>query len=312
MNVQRFISGILPVLLYLLTACSVYHLFEGPSLTPSLTPSLPSTTPTPLPSPVPASATPFPTHTPVSPTPTPRPTLTAGEEQAFVREMLATNGGCELPCWWGITPGEDRWSDVRDRLGLYPGQGILQPDGTRLYEIGYGDLIYPPPPPYGYYIHIGLIERDGVVRSITVMGEVIQRTTPERFAQDWRRYSLDQVLNGYGEPSQIYIQLVPPIEPDSPVYYQLWLVYDHLGFYVVYTGPAVYEPPIMRACPRWEEVTDIALRLQSPQSAEPLFESPGTFRTIEETTGMDIRTFWETFRQAEATACLESPAEIWP
>ena len=178
-----------------------------------------------------------------------------------MREMLATNGGCELPCWWGVTPEKDRWEDVKERFGLYPSEGFLRRDGARLYEIDYGDLIYPPPPPYGYHVHIDFIARDGVVRFITVMGEVIQRTLPERFAQDWHRYSLDQVLSRYGEPSQIYIQLVPPIEPDSPVYYQLWLVYDHLGFYIVYTGPAIYKPPVMQACLRWEEVTALILYL---------------------------------------------------
>ena len=29
------------------------------------------------------------------------------QEVEFIREMYATNGGCELPCFWGITPGQD-------------------------------------------------------------------------------------------------------------------------------------------------------------------------------------------------------------
>src|SRR3972149_10258120 len=53
-----------------------------------------------------ASITPEPTIT-LSPTPslTALPTLDAVEAEKMLQSMLYQNGGCELPCWWGITPG---------------------------------------------------------------------------------------------------------------------------------------------------------------------------------------------------------------
>jgi hypothetical protein len=35
----------------------------------------------------------------------PRPTLTADEAKVLVFDRLENNGGCQLPCLWGLTPG---------------------------------------------------------------------------------------------------------------------------------------------------------------------------------------------------------------
>ncbi len=294
-----------------LTGCSSLASPSALTLPPGVIPSPTATTlsTTLIPTPHPASivATLSPTRTPALPTVTPRPTLTADQERAFVVEMLETNGGCELPCWWGITLGETTWQTIKDHLGLY-GEGFSQPGGVH-YQTSYGGTLGSL---LDYYIDLTFVERDRVIRSIQVMSEVFGDGASENFASNWHRYSPDQVLNRHGEPSQVYIQLVPPIERDAPVYYQLWLVYDHLGFYIVYTGPAVYEPPIMRACLRFDEVTAIALRLQSPRPGESVLESPELLRTLEEATGMDVETFYETFRNADSDVCLESPASIWP
>jgi len=235
--------------------------------------------------------------------------------------MLETNGGCELPCWWGITPGETIWQAVKDQFGLYYGRGDTQPDGT-VYHYGptYG---LSPGRIFDYYIEHTFVERDGIVQSIEVIGSVVKGDPDlgggsSHFAQDWRCYSLDQVLTRYGEPSQVRISFVPPIALGAFPYYNLALVYDHLGFFVSYEGLAVYEPSVMRVCPRLEEVTLVFLQLQVPRPNEsvlgPQEEYP--FPTLEEATGMNVETFYgtfyETFRNVDSNVCLESPAEMWP
>ena len=76
------------------------------------------------------AATPTLTHTPTpvpTSTPTPFPTLEPKEKQAFIQEMLESNSGCELPCWWSITPGETSWEEMRS---FFTTQGIsLSADG---------------------------------------------------------------------------------------------------------------------------------------------------------------------------------------
>ena len=69
----------------------------------------------------------------------------------------------------------------------------------------------------------------------------------------------------------------------------------------------------MQACPCFEEVTFIVLNLQAPRPGEPVLESSeDPSRPLEEATGMDVETFYETFRNVDSNVCLESPTEMWP
>jgi hypothetical protein len=255
---------------------------------------VPSPTPTLTPVPATPTRTPRPTRTP---TPTPLPTRTTDEQRALMVEMLETNGGCELPCWWGVTPGQSDWQAVRDYFQTHRLWTLDMPHPDRLFD---------------YCIGFDFSEKDGLVESIEVNSEVFRGATSERFARDWRCYSPDQILNRYGVPSQVYLQLVPLIERDSPVYYVLNLVYDELGFYITYLGPATDEPPTMRFCPRFQEVTQIGLYLKSPQPGQSIMGSAVRMRTLEEATGMDVATYYETFGDPASEVCLESPSDIWP
>jgi hypothetical protein len=197
------ILGIVVGLLALLTACSVHCSSpEGPLtwLTPSPSVILPLATSTRLPSLVPSTPTPSPIHTLALPT-TPCPVFTADERRALARRMLETNSDCELPCWWGITPGETRWQEVIRFLGLR-GTDSHEP-GRRVHDIMYVPL--DPYRPSDYGVRLIITEYDGVVQFIEVRSEMFVGRISENFAQDWHRYSLDQVLTQYGAPSQVYI-----------------------------------------------------------------------------------------------------------
>lgn len=60
------------------------------------------------------SPNPTPTFTPVA-------TLSIEQEGTLLSSLLANNGGCELPCWWGITPGLTGVVEARDFFVL---QGV--------------------------------------------------------------------------------------------------------------------------------------------------------------------------------------------
>lgn len=55
------------------------------------------------------SSSPTLTRTPV----TPVPTLPPKEQNAYLLNLIETNGGCELPCFLGIQPGISSWEDIR-------------------------------------------------------------------------------------------------------------------------------------------------------------------------------------------------------
>ncbi len=281
-----------------LTGCSVPPLPSGGTL--------PVVTPTPLPSRVPSSSPRPPIYTPTpsptAPTFTPRPTFTADERQALVREMLETNGGCDLPCWWGVTPGQADWQTVKNRFIAY---------GGFVFEIPH------PARPYDYYIKMSFDHQNCVVQSIRVIGYIFPGGKSERFAQDWHRYSLDQVLTRYGKPSQVMLEFWP--NPPGPYYpYGLFVFYDHKGILIEYGGSAIPGEPF-RICPKLEEVEYLRLWLRPPGEGPALLQLADLDPTeqaqllpIEEATGMDVETFYKTFKEADTTGCLESPAKVWP
>ena len=274
-----------------------------------LLPSTLTSLPTAIPSPTPPSPTLTPTRTPTpssTPTLTPLPTLTAQERETRIRELLKTNGDCELPCWWGITPGRTNWAATR--------QFIMQYDGG--FSYGTGDLDID-----DIYIRVVMPEGEGVVESIKV--DVEGHYNQLVFEEDWKYYSLAQILATYGEPSRVWIQLAAgPVMPGSTMGYGVWLFYDHLGFLVCYGGSGVVVQPIYHVCPTLRGpggIVSIRLWLQSPDSKTLLEELAGVtqeqlpyLRPVEEATGLSVEEFYTLFTQSDGPACFESPRDMWP
>lgn len=305
--------GLAIVLAPMLAACATTVL---PTLIPaSATPSSAMATVTAIvtatPTAIATSSLVSPTHAPTT-TATPAPTLTAEQAAEFVIAMIMTNGGCELPCWWGITPGKTNHQAIKD---FFSSQGI------RLFSDAQGsDLVLDMPHTerlFEYRVHVSFDTRNETVRYIKVNSEIYRGETSERFIRDWKRYAWDQVLTRYGPPSWVGIAFQPPMEPNAPIIYGLSLIYEPLGFEISYTGPAQYDTKasVMRTCPDFNAVTAINLRLASPEDSVVellLSESraPSLGPSLEETTEMSVQTFYETFKNANSRACLEELSHL--
>ncbi len=289
-----------------LTGCSAPPTPSGGTVVVATPTPLPSAVPPPSPKPLTYTLTPSPT---VLPTFTPCPTLTVEEREALpsrVRELLKTNGGCELPCWWGITLGQSGWP-------ADPFVACLAVRGSFAFDTPH------PTQPFDYYIDITFNRRDRIIQSIKISSGKFNRMgkASSQFYRDWARYSLDQVLTRYGKPSQVLLELWPnPPEPYYP--YRLFVFYEELGILIAYEGPAI-PGETFRVCPEFEQVTDLRLWLQSPNQEYSFLQLANLDPTeqaqllpIEEATGMDVETFYKTFKEAYTTVCLESPAEVWP
>ncbi len=291
-SIKWYLLVIFVAALLWFAGCSIPFPAPGETPRPSNTPVFVSSpvvlTPTPLaPSPSP-TLTPRPTRTP---TPTPRPTLTAAEEYIYVSELLVTNAGCELPCWWGITPGESRWQEARNQL---PSQD---------FPLWFLEE-------HRYQVHLVLTEAEGLIESIRVSGECgCFAGECERFTQDWSRYALDQILSRHGPPSRSRIIFPPTTESGAPVYYDLYLLYDELGISIAYTGDAIKQGEMRHTC---FSFCHIQLWLHPPGSSLPLLErgiSPDAWDwavPLDEATGMSLEEFYEVFRHPGA--CLTAPA----
>jgi hypothetical protein len=268
------------------------------------TPATSASSATLVPSPTP-TLRPSPTARPTqTPTITPYPTLEPEEKRTFVLEMLSSNGGCELPCWWGIVPGETGWEEMR---AFFAAQGI------GVSENGYLDLGYPDPE-VGYRVpmlEVELEQQGGLVQAIRVTNDRTHEPLADDPALVWRRYELAQILSQYGVPSQVYLSLAVGaacIGPGVVPTYDMWVVYEDLGMAVLYPGMLIRDLDNWLLCPVFGQTSDvfgptrtIEIRLQSPALDRPVVSmepGDGVFNitgTLMELAQMSVEEFYEIF-----------------
>ena len=245
-----------------------------------------------------------PTNTPsITPTISPAPTLSVQEEGELLSMLLTQNAGCNLPCWWGITPGEISAQEARD---IFASQGIddweISFDGTyALMGLGY-------PRADGFHSHHVLVQFDlkgDIVQVIGVDGGYRTEELRPLFIRDWQSYSPSAILNHYGLPD--YIELVP-VE-NSP-YYRLELAYELLGIEIKYIAPfELLESGAREICFDVENIDYIYLILYPPAQAntvpyEIIPNRPDAYVSWESTTGLDKDAFWDLFTNVNPP-CVE-------
>lgn len=238
------------------------------------------------------------------------PSLTVDEKEISARTMLEDNGGCELPCWWGITPGGTTLQTLQEKFGPYKTVFPLS-FGTVLYDGPYFEILNSESQ-QDYHFNLAFTEEDGVIQLVEVRGQAYTHTPYGLFAQDWQRYSIDQILARYGVPSHVKVSFSPPSEPGAPPGYTMTIAYEDSGFWIRYHGSATYDGTLVRVCPAFTAVNYIVFHLQSREFKTTVFwpDLGGYERTLEEATGMSLNTFYDDFKDASDQSCLESPPTL--
>lgn len=282
----------------------------APTETRPLATETPMSTATPLP----PSRTPTPLPTSTS-TPTPVPTLTIEEEDNLVRQLMETNGGCQLPCWWGIAFGTTVES-VKQQLEIM-GIGINGWDEEKLdvgnrgcTSLGYllqGD------PYYQVDIYVCAQEVAGAVQSIEISAHrPVDEISKQNFWADWQPYFLGSILEEHGQPDYVEIILSNPAEPVPPVYI-LRLSYPEQGLQIAYTIPAVFvELGVAKVCLGYENVTQIDMSLYQPAYEDqlPQYLIANQLETHEENSwenkvGMDLASFYGEYKGSDNPGCVQ-------
>jgi hypothetical protein len=229
--------------------------------------------------------------------------------------MLETNGGCELPCWWGIVPGKTTQDAMVEHFAK---QGIA------LRQEGQLDLGYLVEPRYREEtLDVEFQQSNGVVQNISINAAYYYRLAQDEFDYAWREYTLAQMLSRYGPPSQVYLDLTTGAADWTPgmrQYYDLWLVYDKRGIAVRYPGVLIRDNPGWLLCPMFGVIDGIEIRLQSPGVERSIvhIESGeygyGSFAgTLSELTDVSLEEFYESFDQVPPQGCLliSDPSPWW-
>jgi hypothetical protein len=253
-----------------------------------MTPTLPSPTVATVPNPV------------LPPTLTPRSTLPPDQAQALVLDLLETNGGCQLPCWWGLRPGVTEWATA-----------------------------------YNFLNTLALEIRSTAVTRATVFFQFPDINGGNRFQHDYgirdgiidiihpqivtREYDLPEALTTLGQPTVVQIRTFSATsEGILPLY--LVLTYADQGIVISYTTESVLDGAILRGCPQdgshdpllwlWSPNGDPQTMTQIGESAYGVGEAD-FYLSIEEATNLTIQDFYRLFNDQENAICLETPASLW-
>ena len=243
-----------------------------------------------------------------APTWTPLPTLPAEDALAIVEELDATNAGCRLPCWWGITPGVTSWEEARQFFATFATE-IIQSDSIQISEKGVTyietrNIVRYPIGGDPFSLVVGLYVIEGLISEI-------QLGTLQYPSQ------LHQILEEFGPPTQIFLWTLSNA-PFRPLPFILLLFYEDQGILAMYPynnaediGDNIRSCPLSLGAYIWlwsksieMDDEDIEFRALGPDPTTPL-------RLLEDVTDYTIDSFHQTFKDASNQTCIITPVEHW-
>jgi hypothetical protein len=244
------------------------------------------------------------------------PTLNSVDARQLFRRMLSQNGGCKLPCWWGITPGETRWADAREMLNSFvervEEEAFVKQDTDGTADTIDLALVYfargVPSPEYSFetpgYFSIRSI--NGIVDSVLAHQDAASR------------FTLANLLSDLGRPSEVYINTTSA-SPTGKVPFTLVVDFSNKGGLAYYHDKATIIGDKIYFCAKDYAPTDLLIWHPSPEinqkTRDEFMEGLyGIFDSglipLEDTSNMTIEQFYANFRSNDP-ACIVTLSEKW-
>jgi len=224
---------------------------------------------------------------------TPLPTLSSTEKHEKIIHFLTNNTNCELPCWWGITPGKVSLLEARQYLAQFADRVVNADSGFGIATKvdGFSEEIAS---------SFSSLDNDENVSLIRVqpIGTAL-------------RYQLYQILRDYGKPEEVILDALPNSPAGTPWYY-LVVFYPQKGFSATYTGPADLENggESIRICPQG---TDPMLILVKPSGLtlaalkNLTYGYPPDLPSLDSYSGINIKLFYEKMQDEESCFVVSLP-----
>ncbi len=171
-------------------------------------------------------STPIPTPPTIVLSPTTSHLLSSTQKADLIRDLYLNNGGCELPCWWGIMPGRETLQNVYERFSSFGTFTNNTIDGESLQLISFTTT---PPKDIDLYSQgqwsFNMRIQNGVIESLTT-------TTVNN--SSFAIPALDLLLKNFGKPDEIWMMIVPNMV--GAPYYKIILFYPKKGILVGWNG----------------------------------------------------------------------------
>ncbi len=282
-----------------------------PSPASTTTSEIPKDTATSAPSIVPTQ-TPLPTVHAAStstaiPTLTPLPTISPSQRGQAYNDLMSSNGGCTLPCWWGFELGKASIDEVRQ---LYTSFNTYISEQKGRDEISVLEVIFVDP-----QIKNGLQTRHVIYAQNSV---VIEAEIQLGIYSD---YQLEPIFEKLGQPSEVWLWTIPdPYEGILPVY--ILLYFPEQGVLFGYATEAISVGDNVKICldepgegiillwnpAIWNPNGDKGFVERANESSELTLEN---HRPINEVSNWSVEQFYTVFSNPVHSECLETPSEMW-
>lgn len=277
------------------------------------------------------------------PTPTFLPEISANNTKEILERYVRENGGCRLPCIMGLTSGLSENPEVNAFIQYFQ-QNAREAenltDDINIWSYLEGDQggvsLRFFEENKSVSIDLGFITNGGKVSQILFGGESYQHLevgAKTQFGDPYfnsllREFTLSNVLNVYGLPSQILIWPFPdsPGRPSPPAQYtfSFVLLYTEKGFLAQYTSERKERDNYFVGCPTEPHSLDISawdpkVHLDLMDAVKYFSNIDGinsqnasVFKALEDVTSLNIREFYEVFRATGTTECIETLKDLWP
>jgi len=238
------------------------------------------------------------------------PTLTADQARSEVLDLLEHNNGCALPCFWGIIPGETKWSEKREFLRSISSQYSNDSDEINS-EFFFADLYFPANDiqgPWDLKLEMG-IHKD-LIRTISVSDF------------DVPSYNLREFLLSNGKPDEIWVFTNSQGFVDSPsrIGFLVSLFYSQKQMIAAFgRGRADMLSDWINGCIQYSpslNIWSLDNPFSFPEAANFFYGNniieDGWKKLSEATQGeLDVDRFYETFSKQNTEPCFRTPKSLW-
>lgn len=259
---------------------------------------------------------------PISPTLTPFSKLTSEESVRELFELLENNGDCQLPCLLGYTPGVSTREEMKNFFSQFVSVDSseividkVRDDDGKWNAVGFYFRHL------DVYFDIGLTSyEDATLSTAFALDSASRHKWHPSYRDTMNYFMLPNILANYGAPSQVSILTYrnDPQRPDITAWpFFLFVLYQDQGFYILYEMNRVSTGVEFRGCPA-ESFVSIATwspgdneTFNMLTDATVLGNYLSDYKSISDSTSMDLDDFYQEFSNPDNTTCVDTPIDVW-
>lgn len=217
---------------------------------------------------------------------TPLPTYSAHDSTVKIHQLLLNNGGCRLPCFWGIIPGQTTIEEFQQFVNQFPNNAEWME-----HDPGFYTFFYAPPTRPSSATAIFFDDKK-IIRAIGIKLETASHSFP-----------LTRLLSEYHMPDKV---LIGPHDSG----FQMFVLYEHqrmVGQYFLVPNHEYlcYEPQLVTGVITWAEGDDWLKYVNNLFGRWTSQTILSTLKPIDQVTEYDMETFYKQFSTRNRSICMK-------